>query len=110
MYFNCYLGQMFVSDVSDFLFVVKVEPAFFIGNEEVQLSRYSLKKTFPFPQQWWDMVIKEKGYFTFLSFLPKVLLAIIIPVLDSVYNEIAVWLNDMGKPHFNIVCLKILRP
>ena len=29
MYFNCYLGQMFISDVSDFEFVGKVKPAFF---------------------------------------------------------------------------------
>ena len=35
MYFNCYLGQMFVSDVSDFKFVGKVKPAFFIAKEEV---------------------------------------------------------------------------
>ena len=35
MYFTCYLGQMFVSDVSDFKFVGKVKPAFFIAKEEV---------------------------------------------------------------------------
>ena len=50
-----------------------------------------------FFQQWWDVVIKANEYPAFLSFLPKVLLAVIIPILDSVYNEIAVWLNDMGK-------------
>ena len=48
-------------------------------------------------QQWWDTVIKEKGYFSFLSYLPKILLAVVIPVLDSIYNNIAFWLNDMGK-------------
>ena len=43
--------------------------------------------------------------------MPKVLLAIVIPILDSLYNKIAVWLNDMGKSfevvsnatHLNIV-------
>ena len=48
-------------------------------------------------QQWWDVVIKERGYFEFLKFGPKILLAVVIPALDSVYNNIAVWLNDMGK-------------
>lgn len=52
-------------------------------------------------QQWWDIVIKEKGYVSFLSYLPKVLLAIVIPILDSVYNKIAFWLNDMGKFFLN---------
>ena len=42
-------------------------------------------------------MIKEKGYMTFLSYMPKVLLAIVIPVLDSLYNDIAIWLNDKGK-------------
>ena len=59
-------------------------------------SKYLLFSNFFF-QQWWDIVIKERGYFSFLSFLPKVLLAIIIPILDNIYNEIALWLNDMGK-------------
>jgi len=45
-------------------------------------------------QQWWDIVIKEKGYLSFLSYLPKILLAVVIPILDSIYNEIAIWLND----------------
>lgn len=45
-------------------------------------------------QQWWDGVIKSRGYFDFLSYLPKILLAIVIPTLDSIYSNIAVWLND----------------
>ena len=35
MYFNCYFGQMFVSDVSDFWFVGKVEPYFLSAGEVV---------------------------------------------------------------------------
>ena len=42
-------------------------------------------------------MIKEKGYLSFLSYLPKILLAVVIPILDSIYNEIAIWLNDKGK-------------
>lgn len=34
---------------------------------------------------------------SFLSYMPKILLAIVIPILDSLYNNIALWLNDMGK-------------
>ena len=37
---------------------------------------------------------------SFLSYGPKILLAIVIPILDSMYNNIAVWLNDMGKFDF----------
>ena len=48
-------------------------------------------------QQWWDTVIQNKGYTNFLSYLPKILLAFVIPVLDSIYNNIAIWLNDMGE-------------
>ena len=32
---NCCLGQMFVSDVSDFQFIGKVEPYFLSAGEEV---------------------------------------------------------------------------
>ena len=35
---------MFVSDVSDFKFVGKVKPAFFIAKEEVQNSEFIIKK------------------------------------------------------------------
>ncbi len=32
-----------------------------------------------------------------LSYGPKVLLAIVIPILDSIYHKVAIWLNDMGE-------------
>ena len=35
LYFNCYLGHIIVSDVSNFLFVVKVDRIFFFVKEEV---------------------------------------------------------------------------
>jgi len=48
-------------------------------------------------QQWWDSVIDRKSFFPFLSYLPKILLACVIPALDSIYSRVAIWLNDMGK-------------
>ena len=48
-------------------------------------------------------MIQTKGYMTFLSYMPKVLLAFVIPVLDSIYNNIAIWLNDMGKFSFQML-------
>ena len=42
-------------------------------------------------------MIETQGYFQFLRFLPKILLAMVIPFLDGIYNKIAVWLNDLGK-------------
>ena len=57
---------------------------------------YSIEKDVLF-QQWWDSVIVRKSYFAFLSYLPKILLAFVIPALDSIYSRIAFWLNDMGK-------------
>ena len=33
----------------------------------------------------------------FLSYGPKILLAVIIPVFDDLYHKVAVWLNDMGQ-------------
>ena len=48
-------------------------------------------------QQWVDAQIKDLQYLQFLSFVPKILLAIIIPIFDDLYHKVAVWLNDMGK-------------
>eukprot|EP00092_Neocalanus_flemingeri_P018086 GFUD01019574.1.p1 GENE.GFUD01019574.1~~GFUD01019574.1.p1 ORF type:complete len:732 (-),score=148.33 GFUD01019574.1:22-2217(-) len=45
-------------------------------------------------QQWIDHLIRDKNYFTFLRYIPKILLAIIIPIFDGFYNKVAIWLND----------------
>ena len=42
-------------------------------------------------------MIAEKGYTFYLSYLPKVLLAVIISILDEAYFTVAKWLNDVGK-------------
>lgn len=46
-------------------------------------------------QQWMDHLIKDKNYFQCLRYIPKILLAIIIPIFDGFYHRVAVWLNDM---------------
>ena len=42
-------------------------------------------------------MIADRQYVQFLSYVPKVLLALIIPMFDDIYHKVAVWLNDMGE-------------
>ncbi|XP_059081229.1 anoctamin-8-like isoform X2 [Tigriopus californicus] len=46
-------------------------------------------------QQQCDYLIKYEGYVTIMKYVPKLLLAIAIPAMDSVYGEVAVFLNDL---------------
>jgi anoctamin-8 len=41
--------------------------------------------------------VDADNYPGFLTFLPKILLAICIGIFDEIYKKIAYWLNDMGK-------------
>jgi len=50
-----------------------------------------------FWQEWWDQRITERGYFFCLSYLPKILLAVVITLLDEAYYKVACWLNDKGE-------------
>ncbi|RWS27221.1 anoctamin-8-like protein [Leptotrombidium deliense] len=46
-------------------------------------------------QTWWDNVlIERKEYPQWTSFLPKIILACTINLMDAVYNKIAIWLNN----------------
>lgn len=45
-------------------------------------------------QDWWDKRIESYGYPFCLSYLPKILLAVVISVLDEAYYKVACWLND----------------
>ncbi|KAL0278801.1 UNVERIFIED_CONTAM: hypothetical protein PYX00_000506 [Menopon gallinae] len=45
-------------------------------------------------QDWWDNVLQKKGYPFFLSYFPKILLAIVITFFDEAYYKVAYWLND----------------
>ncbi|KAK0169080.1 hypothetical protein PV327_002826 [Microctonus hyperodae] len=46
-------------------------------------------------QDWWDARLESAGYGFWLSYVPKVLLAIVIALMDEAYFKIAVWLNDL---------------
>lgn len=48
-------------------------------------------------QNWVNMRVKAGSLPFFCSYMPKVLLAISISVLDDIYKKIAVWLNDKGS-------------
>ena len=90
-----YVPQKSQFDISNLILQINVfhiQFAQFIVNAYFKISFFII-----FFQQWWDIVIREKGYMSFLSYLPKIMLAIVIPVLDSFYNKVAFWLNDMGE-------------
>ncbi|XP_011503511.1 PREDICTED: anoctamin-8-like [Ceratosolen solmsi marchali] len=46
-------------------------------------------------QDWWDARLQVAEYGFWLSYVPKVLLAIVIAIMDEAYFKIAVWLNDL---------------
>ncbi|XP_076248814.1 anoctamin 8 white walker isoform X2 [Calliopsis andreniformis] len=46
-------------------------------------------------QDWWDARLESGGYGFWLSYVPKVLLAVVIALMDEAYFKVAVWLNDM---------------
>ncbi|XP_031826677.1 anoctamin 8 white walker isoform X2 [Nomia melanderi] len=46
-------------------------------------------------QDWWDARLEAGGYGFWLSYVPKVLLAVVIALMDVAYFKVAVWLNDM---------------
>jgi hypothetical protein len=48
-------------------------------------------------QDWWDSKLPESGIISWLSVIPKVLLAAAITVMDEFYYKLAVWLNDQGE-------------
>ncbi|KAJ4448146.1 hypothetical protein ANN_10159 [Periplaneta americana] len=48
----------------------------------------------PLFTEWWDQRITERGYFFCLSYLPKIMLAVVITLLDEAYYKVACWLND----------------
>ena len=57
----------------------------------------SCQKQFLLFQDWWDRQIERRGYPFCLSYLPKILLAVGITLLDEAYYKVACWLNDKGK-------------
>nr|CAD7262586.1 unnamed protein product [Timema shepardi] len=49
-------------------------------------------------QEWWDTLLTERGYSFYLSYLPKILLAVVIALMDEAYYKVACWLNDRDLP------------
>ena len=47
-------------------------------------------------QDWININIKKGEFPFFFKFLPKILLAVCIGVMDDIYKKIAFWLNDQG--------------
>ncbi|XP_059479643.1 anoctamin-8 isoform X1 [Neocloeon triangulifer] len=45
-------------------------------------------------QEWWDGKLLAKGYPFCLSYIPKILLACVITLMDDCYYKVALWLND----------------
>lgn len=65
---------------------------------------------FFFQKDWWDAKLEAAGHGFWLSYVPKVLLAIVIALMDEAYFKVAVWLNDMGmrSPFLNKENLPII--
>ncbi|XP_063905065.1 anoctamin-8 isoform X2 [Zophobas morio] len=45
-------------------------------------------------QDWWDGLLSSKGLPMWLGYLPKIMLAVVISLMDEAYFKIAIWLND----------------
>lgn len=48
-------------------------------------------------QDWWDAQLRQRGFPVSLGYVPKVMLAVVISLMDEAYFKIAVWLNDLGE-------------
>ncbi|XP_067127758.1 anoctamin-8 isoform X1 [Centruroides vittatus] len=64
-------------------------------------------------QTWWDSKVKALEYPFWMTFLPKVLLGLVINVLDGVYHRIALWLNNkenyrLEEEYENHLIIKVL--
>ena len=53
-------------------------------------------------QEWVNGLVKTEEVPSLCRFLPKILLAVSIGVLDEIYKKIALWLNNMGEYRQNI--------
>ncbi|XP_019755048.2 anoctamin-8 isoform X1 [Dendroctonus ponderosae] len=45
-------------------------------------------------QDWWDAFLANRGFPLWLGYIPKVMLAVVIWLMDEAYFKIAIWLND----------------
>lgn len=64
-------------------------------------------------QEWINSLVKSGDVPGFFSFLPKILLAVCIGILDEIYKTIAKWLNDwenyrMEETYWNHLIVKLV--
>ncbi|XP_045215850.2 anoctamin-8-like isoform X2 [Mercenaria mercenaria] len=64
-------------------------------------------------QEWVNGLVKSEDIPSFCQFLPKILLAVSIGVLDEIYKKIATWLNDqenyrMDESYENNLIVKLV--
>lgn len=59
-------------------------------------------------QDWWDLQLRLRGFPVWLGYVPKVMLAVVISLMDEAYFKIAVWLNDKGIQIARNVTFKFL--
>ncbi|CAG9766242.1 unnamed protein product [Ceutorhynchus assimilis] len=45
-------------------------------------------------QDWWDAFLTYRGFPLWLGYIPKIMLAVVISLMDEAYFKIAIWLND----------------
>lgn len=60
------------------------------------LLRGFLTFTFFVHKDWWDHQLGKRGFPMWLGYLPKIMLAVVITLMDEAYFKIAIWLNDKG--------------
>ncbi|XP_060575642.1 anoctamin-8-like isoform X2 [Ruditapes philippinarum] len=64
-------------------------------------------------QEWVNGLVKSEDIPAFCQFLPKILLAVCIGILDEIYKKIATWLNDrenyrMDEAYENNLIIKLV--
>lgn len=52
-------------------------------------------------QDWWDNFLTSRHFPMWLGYLPKIMLAVVITLMDEAYFKVAVWLNDKGNDQFS---------
>lgn len=56
-------------------------------------------------KDWWDKYLESAGYKLWLKYIPKVLFAMIIALMDEAYLRVAVRLNDLGELSYSFLCI-----
>lgn len=91
-----YLSWIYIFQVNN----CTIHLHFFLKEGNMKKSWYKIYTNILFDliklQDWWDAHLESGGYGFWLSYVPKVLLAVVITLMDEAYFKVAVWLNDLG--------------